>query len=191
MLISSTSALLETMTPDLITVDQILAHSGVSKGSLYHHFEDITDLLEITYISRYAKWIDASISGMTKVLQHVKTKEELVDALMEVTKFTQSSIMRESRIERARTLGLANGKPRFEKALGEETKRLANSIEDLVREVIERGLFQSTLNPKVIAVFIQAYTLGKIVNDFSPEPVSDDDWNILINHIIRSSFIAQ
>ena len=128
---------------------------------------------------------------MTKVLQHVKTKEELVDALMEVTKFTQSSIMRESRIERARTLGLANGKPRFEKALGEETKRLANSIEDLVREVIERGLFQSTLNPKVIAVFIQAYTLGKIVNDFSPEPVSDDDWNILINHIIRSSFIAQ
>ena len=40
----------------------------------------------------------------------------------------------------------------------------------------EQGLVKKSLDPKVAAVFIQAYTFGKIVDDMSEAPVNSNDW---------------
>ena len=45
-LIETAVALLEEKMPHEIAVDEILEKSGISKGSLYHHFEDLAELLE-------------------------------------------------------------------------------------------------------------------------------------------------
>jgi hypothetical protein len=70
-----------------------------------------------------------------------------------------------------------------------ETERMTTSIEDLVREVIDRKLFKPGLNARAVAVFIQAYTLGLIVNDFTTNKVTFEDWTTLINQIIGELFI--
>ena len=44
LLISTTVKLLGTRLPGEIAVDEILDASGISKGSLYHHFEDLGEL---------------------------------------------------------------------------------------------------------------------------------------------------
>lgn len=53
-LIETTAELLENQFPQDIQVDEILEKSGISKGSLYHHFEDLGELLEAAQVSRYA-----------------------------------------------------------------------------------------------------------------------------------------
>ena len=45
-LINSTIELLQEFLPEEISTDLVLQHSGVSRGSLYYHFEDLSDLLE-------------------------------------------------------------------------------------------------------------------------------------------------
>jgi hypothetical protein len=40
-------------------------------------------------------------------------------------------------------------------------------------------------------VFIQAYTLGKIVDDMSSSQVNQENYNSLINKIIKEVFIKQ
>ena len=46
LLIKTALELMETKLPTEIAVDEILTNSGISKGSLYHHFEDLAELLE-------------------------------------------------------------------------------------------------------------------------------------------------
>ena len=52
LLIATTVTLLDTKLPNEIAVDEILEASGISKGSLYHHFEDLGELLEIAQVER-------------------------------------------------------------------------------------------------------------------------------------------
>ena len=187
-LVETVVELLESIKPADIQADRVLEISGISKGSLYHHFEDLGELVEAAQIARYSKWIDISIDVMANILPKAKNIEELRQSLSMITKATQRHDLSKFRLERARALANAEGNLRFQKALATETDRLTSLIEDLCREVIEKGWFRKDLNPRAVAVFIQAYTLGKLVDDFSPNRVSEEEWNALIDGIVFHFF---
>ena len=187
-LVETVVEMLETIKPADIQADKVLEISGISKGSLYHHFEDLGELVETAQVARYSKWITVSVDTMTNILPKAKNISELRTALAAVTKATQRHDLSRYRLERARTLANAEGNPRFQKALAEETDRLTSLLEDLCREVIEKGWFRKDLNPRALAVFIQSYTLGKLVDDFSPNRVPEDVWNALIDGIVINYF---
>jgi AcrR family transcriptional regulator len=188
-LVKTVDQLLTSKRSDEITTEEVLQASGISKGSLYHHFTDLSDLIETTLIYRYANWIDLSIMKMSSLLNSAKTPKQLRDSLFEITWSTQKDSLKNMRIERARIFAEAQGNQRLSDKLIEENDRMTSSIEDLVREVIDRKLFKPSLDPRAIAVFIQAYTIGLIVNDFSKEKVSFENWTNLINKIIAEVFI--
>lgn len=188
-LVKTVVELLDTQMPSEIHADHVLEISGISKGSMYHHFEDLGELIETAQVYRYSKWINRSIGLMTEILPKAKSTTELRAALMEVTKHTQGHDLAKFRLERARALSNAEGNLRFQKALTAETEKLTSSLEDLCREVIEKGWFRKDLHPRALAVFIQAYTLGKLVDDFSPNRVSEKDWNSLIDGIVGNYFL--
>ena len=181
--------LLDEKNPDLITVEEVLQKSGISKGSLYHHFEDLSDLIETTLIIRYTHWIDLSIRKMSKLLENGKTTKSLKDGLYKVTYATQSDAMAKTRLERAQIVAATQNNPRLLKKFTTETDRMTSSFEDLIREVIGRKLFKPNLEPRAIAIFIQAYTFGLVLNDLSENKVKYENWVSLINQIIDEVFI--
>jgi AcrR family transcriptional regulator len=188
-LVKTVDQLLDLKRADEITSEEVLKESGISKGSLYHHFVDLPDLIETTLIYRYSKWIDLSIQRMSGLLNTAKTPKALKEALFQITFATQKDSLKNMRIERARIFAEAQNNQRLSDKLVEETERMTTSIEDLIREVIDRKLFKPDLNARAIAVFIQAYTMGVLVNDFTNNKVSYDDWTTLINQIIGEVFI--
>lgn len=188
-LVKACDRLLDIKRPDQINTEEILWESGISKGSLYHHFVDLPDLIETTLIYRYSKWIDLSIQRMSSLLSLAKSAKALKEALFQITFATQKDSLKNMRIERARIFAEAQQNSRLSEKLIAETERMTTSIEDLVREVIDRKLFKPGLNARAVAVFIQAYTLGLIVNDFTTNKVTFEDWTTLINQIIGELFI--
>jgi AcrR family transcriptional regulator len=190
-LVKTVDRLLDIKRADQISSEEVLKESDISKGSLYHHFVDLPDLIETTLIYRYTKWIDLSVQSMSGLLNTAKTPKALREALFQITFATQKDSLKLMRVERARIFADALNNPRLSAKLKAETERLTTSIEDLVREVIDRKLFKSNLNPRAIAVFIQAYTMGLVVNDFTENPVSFEDWTSLINKVIEEVFINE
>jgi AcrR family transcriptional regulator len=188
-LVLTVNRLLDSKRSDQISTDEVLTESGISKGSLYHHFDDLQDLVETTLIYRYAKWIDFSIKRMSELLNTAKTAEDLKKSLFEITYATQKDSLKDMRVERARIFAEAQNNSRLSEKLVQETERMTTSIEDLIREVIDRKLFKSNLDARTVAIFIQAYTLGLIVNDFTQDKVSYENWTSLINRIIAEIFI--
>lgn len=190
-LIETTAELLEKQFPQEIQVDEILEKSGISKGSLYHHFEDLGELLEAAQVFKYAAWVDRSIGLIVPVLSSVKTREEIIQGLAVLTKYTQSSEYRATRFYRARTLANSEVSDRFRKALGIEQDRLTAALEDLVAEAKNKGLFKAHLDNRVIAVFIQSYTLGKIVDDIVPSPIFQETWDGFILEMLTNTLVIE
>lgn len=183
--------MLDAMKPSDILADEVLEVSGVSKGSMYHHFVDLQELVETAQVFRYSKWIDASIEFMTTAVIAAKNIEELRSAMVTLTQFTQSDERKSARAERAQALAACFENPRMAMQMGEQTQRLTNAITDIVSEVKNKGFFRSEVNPLALATFIQGYTLGKIVNDYNPNGVSEQDWNDLIMLIVDDTFLAK
>ena len=190
-LIETTAGLLENQFPHDIQVDEILDKSGISKGSLYHHFQDLGELLEAAQVAKYAAWVDRSISLIVPVLSGAKTRDDIIEGLRILTKYTQSSEYQQTRFYRARTLANSEISERFKIALGIEQERLTAALEDLVAEAKNKGLFRPELDNRVVAVFIQSYTLGKIVNDIVPEPIAQEIWDDFIVNMLIATMVTQ
>jgi AcrR family transcriptional regulator len=189
LLVETVVAMLETKKPNEILAEEVLEVSGVSKGSMYHHFSDLQELVETAQLIRYSKWIDASIEFMTTYVLGATTKEEFIESLRKLTELTQAADRKGARAERARALAACFDNPRMAKAMGEETQRHTDALADIIQEVQNRGLVRAEVDAKAVAVFIQAYTLGKLVNDYNPNGVQDDVWTEMITDMAIRTFV--
>jgi hypothetical protein len=75
----------------------------------------------------------------------------------------------------------------FRIALGKVQKGLTDLFTEQFTEVQNRGWFNKDFDPRAAAVLIQAYTLGKIVDDVVDNPMDALAWNALIGLIVDRS----
>lgn len=171
-----------------IQVDDVLRESNISKGSLYHHFENFEDLTEAALIARFSNSVDRSIELVAGAVNDAKTADEFVEKIIYVTTVTQGPERSQFRLERARVIGLSVNSPKLAKLLEAEQDRLTEAMTDVVREGQVKGWVSDKFDPKTIAVFMQAYTLGRVIDDVaSPmQSVKGDDWNEVINTAVKS-----
>ncbi len=165
--------------------------SGISRGSLYHHFQDISELLELAMVESFALSVDQSITVLTAILHSAKNRDEMLKGLFLVTEQTQPRSLSKRRIQRARLISFTEDNPRLKASLAVEQQRLTDAITDLIREAQERGWMSRNVDPRCAAVLIQAYTLGKIVDDVVTPQMSEAGWNGLINQIIEKVLAAK
>lgn len=189
-LLDTVLQLLESKPADQIAIDEVLQVSGISKGSLYHHYEDYPDLVEDALVFRYARYVDLSMDLMGPMLSEPKNKTEFFEALKVLTRKTQSDKNAQNRQERAELLGQAGHNERLKRKLGSEQKRLTDELNSYMQRAVERGFFDKYLDTEAAALFIQAYTLGLILNDIAEVPLEKDRWNEHIDRVLKMAFMS-
>lgn len=189
-LIAATVSQLDERPLEDIRSDDILEMSGISKGSMYHHFDDFADLLNTALVYRFSRWVDKSIELLTQVLETSTTKDQVFEGIERVTELTQGPEGLPRRFERARVLALAENNPQLARELGHEQARLTNALADLTREAIRRGFYRKDLDPVSVALFIQAYSFGKVLDDISSERVEFQAWKPFISGMLRRTLEA-
>jgi len=184
-LIQATSELMDLHAIEDISAAMVLERAGASKSSMYHFFEDFADLLEETYLVRFGETVRESIIVIEKIIARSTTKEEFFVALDRLTASTQARENASLRFRRARKLGRAEKNEKFKIALGELQQQLTDSLTLAFETAQEKGFLNKTFEARTGAVFIQAYTLGRIVDDITTTHMNDADWEKLIGRIAR------
>lgn len=170
---------------DGFTVEMVLAESGISRGSLYHHFQDFPDLVEEALLEINRENVESSIELIRSEVSTARSKEEFLAAIQRVTSVLHSPERFKARIGRVRMLALCGDDERFKKRFGESQAVLIESLAEVIRWAQESGFAREDFDPKVLSTFVNAYTVGVILNDVSSDPVSFEEWNDLVAIVIE------
>ena len=167
------------------TVEQLLEKSNISKGSLYHHFEDFHDVIMQAQVLRFARNVEKDIAALTNVLLASTSREDMFGRLDLISRATHDPARSGRRADRIEILAGARHSEKMKNALAPTQARLTGAIADLVREMKAKQFISEDLDPAAVAVFIQAYSLGLIVNDVSNEPIDLEKWHAMISRMTR------
>ena len=168
-----------------LTVDQVLSAADISRGSLYHHFEDFYHLLEVAEAARFSKYVDLSVRKLRELVDHAQTRDQFIEGLKRSTRATNNADVAWMRKLRVLAIARAYESPRFAQVLGQEQDRLNCAIRDIVAAGHARGLVKSELDSSATAIFIQAYTIGRVVDDITPSHMDDEAWFAIIDAIVE------
>lgn len=179
-LIETVSTMLDGQAPYEILIENVLRESGVSRGSLYYHFGDFQALIERTLVIRFSAGVDETTAFMKRIVDSLSSAEEFWNGMQELTEYSQSPELAPRRAERARVIGMAGANDRFRTLLAAEQDRLTAEIIGVITEVQARGWARQDVSPHAVALFIQAYTLGRSLDDVSDHKVNPREWESLI-----------
>jgi AcrR family transcriptional regulator len=182
-LIEATIAALEAHGESGVRLEDIFDSTGVARSSLYHHFGDRDGLIDAARLVQFSRMVDADIASIELLSTVASNAEEFREGLLALTMATQSDERRTNRLRRLSTLGASANRPALAEALAAEQERLTDRLADVVVTAQERGWVRADLDPRALASFVQAYSLGRVVMDIDPSPADHSAWVALVTHI--------
>ena len=172
------------------TVEQLLTKSGISKGSLYHHFEDFVDLVECVQVRIFTEYVELDIAAIQRALDAATDRQKFFELISFITRTAVQPQRTESRLQRARIISATEGRERFAARIGEEQKLLNDQMTQVISVGQERGWIVPYLDAHALAIFVQGYAFGLLLNDVAAEKIVSEDWVAVIEMIMGNALLV-
>ena len=188
-LVETAGHLLKSHKASEISVEMVLNESNISKGSLYHHFEDFDDLVDSALVKRFGKYIAESNAGFAALSLTVNNATDLKAALRRMTRWAHDPARAIYRFERIRIFARASEKPSLRAKLAIEQDNLTSNMADMIANWQDRGFITKSVQARTIAVIIQAIVIGRVVDEIADTHVDQDEW-IQMMDAMMDMFVA-
>lgn len=172
-----------------ITIQQVLKTSGITSGSLYYHFSDFQELIDFALADLYGQFADDIRVRLIYIIGSSNSAQETFEKLSPAIDDRHIPDFSAVRSARAWIAAQATLRPSLGEKLRAEQARVTQEIADLIADAQARGIAQEGLDPYVVAVFIEAYTMGRIVDDLAGSPMNAHHWAEFIKHMITKSIM--
>lgn len=188
-LLAATITLLRKFTPDEITTAMVLTKANVARNTLYLHYENHTALIEAALLSIFLDGAKTHADLLTKSVNESRNKRDFIEQAIKLVKISQDRNFENFRIARCRLIAHADKNARFSKLLGiEQTKlneRFAKSFETLQK----KGWMSRKVSPEAAALFVQAMTFGRVIDDVSSKKINEKSWDETFIFIMKKTIL--
>ena len=174
-LLEITVDLLDEVPIDAVSIAAVLERSGVSHGSLYHHYADFPDLVEQAAVHRYTRTLRQSLVAVAGLLECTDAADFRKRAL-ELVVVSNDRSRRPNRLERMDVLGALRSRPRLAEAIARAQHEITAEQAGCYAELQQRGWVRNDLDPMAMSALVQAVILGRVVDDISEHPVDPELW---------------
>ena len=175
-LLDATVELLEDTPIDQVTLANVLDRSGVSNGSLYHHFEDFRDLVEWAVVVRFTKGLQDSLTAIAALLESSDARDFRARA-EELIRIFHDQNRRPYRIARLETFGALRGRPRLAEKIGRAQVESTTKQAEYFTEFQRRGWMRNDFDAGAVSVFLTATFLGRVADDFADQKIDPAEWS--------------
>lgn len=161
-------------------VESILAATGASFSSLYHHFGSREGLIIEAQIAIFKSPIAKDVQPFAAGAALVSNKEELIQWLRYAVAGASSAENAKDRGAQIAIMASANSRPLLAAAIAKEQEAVTAKIAATFDGLEARGLIDPLASTTLIGQFMQATVLGQSVLDIGAGPVQLADWQDLL-----------
>ena len=176
---------LEVNGPAKFNLDRVLATSGVSRGSVYHHFGNRAGLIMAVELHRLQKNLQANDLALRDVLSKVSSPADAYTILELGLTLAASEQQKVIRQERFTSFAAAKHAPAIRLGLQELQKKAEREFSTTLRLARDMGFIDPVEPIEGTANFIQGFLLGRMVVDVLDSPEAEVQWREVAGIVLR------
>ena len=185
LLIDTATRLIQEYGPKGFTVDRLLTESGISKGSLYHHFHDFTDVVEEAQVRFNSRALEEDIEGLLWLVGENPSPEHMRQTLRSVMRMSGSDERRANRLRRVEFYGQAvHGTANFREKLAREQGRQVDVLTGVLKKAQDLGVVKTEFAAELFATAAMAIIFGRVFDDLTEDPMTDEQWFPFIDRFV-------
>lgn len=173
-----------------VRIDDILQETGISKGSLYHHFGGREGLIAAARVMQFSRFVAEDAETIRNTLTKTTTYEEFLAATSMLIQVNNSVEREHARHNRLSVIASSYGRPELRKSLALQQHLHTETIAEAARYGQKMGWVRSDVDARAIAVFVQSYNLARVLLDLDTEPISTEEWEKVVRVALGSFFVA-
>jgi AcrR family transcriptional regulator len=157
-------------------LDRVIAASGVSRGSIYHHFGSRAGVITAVEAADLLGVYRAGNEATRSVVERATNGIEIIDWLRTALEFGGAEDGRRARSRRVATLAAAEQIPALREVIGEYQREGVEYYAETLGIARGRGLIDPQAPISGIANLIQSVLLGRALVDLLDDPEQDAAW---------------
>jgi AcrR family transcriptional regulator len=158
-------------------LDDLLARSKISKGSLYHHFGSKNGLIIAAEVHLLLATYDEGNRLLRLLIENTKNADEFASHMELMVRTATNAESEESRQRRVRALALAQHNPGLAKEIRKSQIVGTNYLAETMQIAVDNGWLRSDINVKAFSYWQQGMFFGHKLLDITDEDDLQDPWN--------------
>lgn len=157
-----------------VNIKDLSAETGVSYGAIYHHFKDRDGLIRAAQFERLRQQPGGDIVALGAAIDSQSDLVGFVLAIRAIAMSIADPQRAKVRLVRSSVISSSLNNPELRAALTELESGVMEQIAALVAKAQELGIADPALDPKAVAVYIEALSYGIVLMEFMEDPPTQD-----------------
>lgn len=161
-----------------VRVQEISSETGVSIGSIYHHFGDREGLIRAAYVHQFSESVAADIERLKTWSATISSVQDLRARYEEMLAFLANYYQMMPVAERATVIGNAVSRPELRAAIAESHTRLTDGLTEVMQNLADAGILKEHIAPRAAAQVVLGLLHGRVLTEIDNDnSVSLEQWN--------------
>lgn len=160
-----------------IRITKILSETGISNGSLYHHFGSREGLVQAAIAERFLGAVTAGLATFAARIMEVRTAEQLLELFRsELVRYGTPEV-RDQRLRRLTALAAALPRAELRQRIIADQARYFDAAGDALSRLQDRGLIRADIDIRAFSAWFLGLTLSRVLSELDPGLDPDREWS--------------
>ncbi len=163
---------------------EVSRRSGVSVGSLYHHFGSREGLVSAARERQFLLSLPRESDEEIAYLLASTTPQLFLERFEQVMEGSETPERRAGRRRRFEMIGAAASRPGHLGGIVAPQSRYLDRWEELVRELQHRTWLRDDVDARALALFLHSVSMARVLAEVDDQPVDPKAWRHLVSQAL-------
>ena len=189
-LVDTVIEMLQSTSYNNIKSENVLLRSGITRGPLYHHFEDFDDLIQTAQIQLYKKFVLDVTTQLVTVLESAEDLESVRANLKGFINARSEKIADNLLRQRVGIIHNAASHSPLREKLNDSQETLTQEWMKAYQICLDKGWADPTVDSRCVSILMQATFIGRVLDGMSNVQMDLEEWKKVLIRLFDTFFFS-